>query len=402
MPRYIYTAKATPQKRILGEMEAESLREAVDKITKAGYFPVSVQAQEISFEKQNIFSARKVSRRDIALFTRQLSGLMDSGVNILSGLSIIARQAPNKYLKTAIEGLITRIKDGLSLSESLSAYPALFSGMYIALVRSGEAGGNIELALKRLADFLDKQEEFRNSLSQALVYPVFILVVSVLTVGVLLGFVIPRLSGMFEDIGQALPLPTRILIDFSGFLRAYWWVILAVLLAGIFAIQRALRSAPARLALDRFKLKFGLTGKIILQTQLSRLMRTMALLLSGGIAVVEAMDISSTVLTNQVLLREMRAFKDRINKGESFSACLRGSSVFPAYVTNIISVGEETGSLEKSMLRIAEDYELDVDRTVKTMTRLLEPAIILVMGLVVGFIVLSMLLPIFQINLIAR
>lgn len=402
MPRYIYTAKNQPQSLVEGQIEAESVQEAIDKLTRLGYFPVSVQPQELYFEKRNIFSPRKVPKKDVVLLTRQLSSLMDSGVNILNGLGIVQRQLPNKYLKSAIDGIITRIKDGKSFSESLSAYPSLFSGLYVSLVRSGEAGGTIEQTLKRLADFLEKEEEFRNSLRQALVYPAFIMAVSILTVGVLLGFVIPRLSGMFADMGQALPMPTQILIAVSGFVRAYWWMMLAAAVAAFFAAQKVYKRPQARLRIDRFKLRLGLFGKVVLETQISRLSRTLSLLLSGGIAVVEAIDISTSVLTNQALALEVRAFKDQVSKGSSLSSCLKTSKLFPSYVANIVAVGEETGSIEKSLLRVAEDYEKEADGIVKTSTRLLEPVIILVMGLVVGFIVLSMLLPIFQINLIAR
>jgi type IV pilus assembly protein PilC len=402
MPRYIYTAKSQPNQNIQGDIEAESEQDAINKLTKMGYFPVSVQTQGASLNKQNIWYFRKIAKREIVIFTRQLSSLTESGVNIIKSLNILSNQSNNKSLKIILNGLISKIQDGQSLSESLSGYPNLFSGLYISMVHSGEVGGNIELTLKRLADFLEKEEEFRSSIRQALVYPFFILAVSALTVIILLGFVIPRLVSMFEDMGQILPLPTQMLINLSAFLRSYWLAILAIILISIFLLRRIYLSPQGKAWLDRLKLRLGIWGIIVLKTEIGRFARTLSLLLSSGIPTLHSLDISALVLENQILKLEVQKFKNQIAGGLSFSKCLQESKLFPAFVTDIARIGEETGTLEKSLMRIADSYEAETDRTLKALTRLLEPVIILVMGLIVGFIVLSMLLPIFQINLIVR
>ncbi len=402
MPRYTYTAKSEPTKTVEGEIEAESHQDAINKLNKMGYFPISVQIEELALHKQGALSFRKITPKDIVIFTRQLSTLIESGVNILNGLYIVTKQAPNKYLRAVLNDVAARIKDGKSLSESLNMHPDFFSGLYTSMIHSGEAGGNIEYALKRLADFLEKDEEFKNSLRAALTYPAFILSVSVLTVIVLLGFVIPRLVSMFEDMGQILPLPTKILINVSAFLRGYWWLILAVIFVLIFLLRRIYRNPRGKIAIDRLKLKLPVTGEIVLKSEISRLTRTLSLLLSSGMPIVYSLDIAISVLKNELLKEDVEKFKDQIAGGSSFSKCLSASKLFPVFVTNIVTVGEETGTLDKSLLRIADEYERETDRTLKSLTRLLEPVIILVMGLIVGFIVLSMLLPIFQINLIVR
>jgi type II secretory pathway component PulF len=402
MPRYIYTAKSQPNQTIQGDIEAESEQDAINKLSKMGYFPLSVQTKDASLDKQGIWHFRKITKREIAIFTRQLSSLIESGVNILKSLSILSNQTNNKSLKTILNDLISKIEDGKSLSESLSAHPKLFSSLYTSMVYSGEVGGNIELTLKRLADFLEKEEEFKGSIRQALVYPFFILAVSALTVIILLGFVIPRLVSMFEDMGQILPLPTQMLINLSGFLRNYWWVILAIILISIFLLRRIYLSPQGRVWLDRLKLRLSIWGIIVLKTEIGRLARTLSLLLSSGIPTVHSLDISASVLENQILKMEVQKFKNQIAGGLSFSKCLQESKLFPAFVTDIVRIGEETGTLEKSLMRIADSYEAETDRALKALTRLLEPVIILVMGLIVGFIVISMLLPIFQINLIVR
>jgi type II secretory pathway component PulF len=207
---------------------------------------------------------------------------------------------------------------------------------------------------------------------------------------------------MFEDMGQVLPLPTRILITVSGSMRNYWWMFLAAIGAAVFLLRRLRRSIKGRFSLDRFKLKMLVFGQIILKTEIARLCRTMSLLLSSGIPITPALDICGSVMENQVIKEEVAKFKEKINSGQSLSVVFREAKIFPEFVVNIVAIGEETGSLDKSLMRVAQDYERETDRTLKGLTRLLEPAIILVMGLIVGFIVLSMLLPIFQINIMAR
>jgi type II secretion system protein F len=402
MPRYIYTAKSQPHKTVSGSIDAESPQDAAAKLHKMGYFPVSVQPFEDFLDSRNVLNRRSVPSKDLLIFTRQLSSLTESGVNLLEALVIVGRQANNKYLKAVTESLISKVKDGIPLSESMRSYPEIFSGLYTSMVSSGEAAGNLEQVLKKLADFQEKEEAFRDTLRQAMAYPVFILFVSCLTVLVLLGFVIPRLTEMFADMNQALPLPTLVLINISNLVRGYWWLMLLAVAAAVFFARQAMRGPQAKARVDALKLRVVFFGRVILESQISRLMRTFSLLLSSGIPTLTAMDTAAHVLTNDTLRGEMRRFSEEVRKGSSLSRCLAASKFFPAYVANIVAVGEETGNIESSLLRIADDYEKEVDGRVKAATRLLEPVIILVMGIIVGFIVLCMLLPIFQINLIAR
>ena len=402
MPKFIYTVKSQPTKTIQGDIEAESEQEAINKLIQLGYFPITVTAENVLVDKQGRRRFQKVSKRDIFLFTQQLSSLIESGVNILNALTVVSNQTSHKYLKAILSDISTKIKDGKALSESLATYPDVFSNLYTSLILSGEASGNLEVVLKRLADFFEKEEEFKNSIRASLTYPVFVFVVGTLTVAVLMGFVIPRLVTMFEDMGEALPLPTKILIDTSTVLRNYWWLILAIILISVFSLRRLHRTPQGKYALDRFKLKLPFFGETVLKTEISRLMRTLSLLISSGIPVVSCLTIAMSVIENQILKLEVQKFKGGITEGLSFSKCLADSKLFPPFVTNIVSVGEESGGLEKSLLRIADEYEREVDRSLKAFTRMLEPVIILAMGLIVGFIVLSMLLPIFQMNLIVK
>ena len=402
MPRYVYSAKASPQKVIQADIEAESEQDAINKIARLGYFPISVKNEDLSLEKKGALSFWNISKKDIVFFSTQLSTLVESGINILNSINLIATQTNNKYLKAVLNDVVAKIKDGKPLSASLATHPDLFSNLYTAMIHSGEASGNLELILKRLSEFMEKEEEFKNSLRSSLTYPIFIIGVSILTVVVLLTFVIPKLVSMFEDMGQALPLPTKILIGVSAFLRGYWWLIFLGLGLAIFLFFRFYHTAQGKVSVDRLKLRLAFLGKITLKSEISRMMRTFSLLLAGGVSVVTSLDISVTIVENEILKQELQKFKEQIAGGLNFSKCLNESKLFPQFVKDIIAVGEETGTLEKSLLRIADDYEKDVDATLKGMLRMLEPMIILVMGLIVGFIVISMLLPIFQINLMAK
>lgn len=402
MPRYSYTAKLDPKRIIQAVIEAESRQDAINKITKLGYFPVSVQPEIIHQQTGGINRFWRSSSKDLVLFTRQLASLIDSGVNIINGMNIISSQTSNKYFKFILLDVLSKIKDGKSLSDSLSGYPQIFSPLYCAMIRVGEASGSLNSTLGRLADFLEKEQEVKDTLRSSLVYPAFILAVGFLTVFILLVFVIPKLVGMFEDLGQALPLPTKILIDSSAFLSSYWWVIIILSVLSVFLSRRIIENSKGRVLWDNFKLKLVFFGQVILKNELSRFCRTLSLLLSSGIPISPALDVSVSIVNNQVLKTEIQYFKERIANGVSLSAVFKGVKLFPDFVTSIVSIGEETGNLDKSLLRIAQDYEKEVDRIIKTLIRLLEPLIILVMGLIVGFIVLSMLLPIFEINLIVR
>jgi type II secretory pathway component PulF len=401
MATYTYTAKSQPHKIIQGQIQAESEQDAVNKVTRMGYFPLSVSSESYLSVKQKQY-AKKFSAKVRLLFTSQLSSLIESGVNIVSALNIIHNQPGNRYLKVILADVTERIKDGQSLSASLAAHPDLFPAVYSAMVGAGEASGNLKYVLQRLADFYRKEEDFRESLRATLTYPVFVLGVGALTVAVLLIFVIPRLVAMFEDMGQALPLPTLMLIKGSDFLRHYWWFIFAVFFIFIFLLRRLIGHPQGRMLWDTVKLNLAVSGQVILKTEVSRLMRTLSLLLSSGIAITPALRISEGVVGYSVLKSQTQALEERIKDGSSLSGAMRVSGFFGDFAINVVHIGEEGGSLEKSLERIADNYEKEVDTALKKLMRLLEPLIILFMGMVVGFIVLAMLLPIFQINLIAR
>jgi len=315
MARYAYLAKLQPFKAIQGVIEAESEQDAINKLSAQGCFPIFIQADSAAPGGPGSARFSKISSSDIAVFTRQLASLLAPGVSILKSFDIILTQISNKNFKFILLDISGAVKDGKSLSESLAVYPKLFSELYVSMVEAGEAGGNLEEILKRIADFLEKETEFKNSLRAAMVYPSFIFSVSVITVIALLAFVIPRLTLMFEDIGQALPLSTRILIAISGFLRYYWHFILMIIVSAVFVARRLQALPKNKLPWDCFKLKLPVFGELIFKTEASRLTRTLSFLLSSGMPIVSALDKALAVLGNTFLKQEMRKIKEQIRGG---------------------------------------------------------------------------------------
>ncbi|MFH0856105.1 MAG: type II secretion system F family protein [Candidatus Omnitrophota bacterium] len=402
MAKFIYTAKSRPSQVIRGEIDAETEKEAIERLARQGRYPVSIQPISLISQRKSFLGFKKISSAEITLFTRQLSELNESGVNLVKSLSIVARQAPNKHLKNIINDVSAGIKEGRSLSESLRVNPDVFSGFYTAMARSGEVGGTLGPTLKRLSDFLENEEELRSSVRSALIYPSFVLSVGVMTIIVLLAFVIPRLVSMFRDMGETLPLPTRILIGVSGFLNSYWLAIFLAIIAFLIIFQKTVKTPSGKLSWDASKLKIPVWGQIILKSELGRWLRTLSMLVSSGIPILSSLDVSKSVVENEVLKIEIERLIKQLRGGASLSSAMKYSKFFPDFIINIVGVGEDAGSMDKALLKIADDYEKSVAQKLKTLTRMLEPVIILMMGLIVGFIVLSMLLPIFQINFMAQ
>jgi type II secretory pathway component PulF len=402
MAKFIYTAKFVPQKTQQGEIDAESAQEAINKLLYMGYFPVTLASAELSVLSDGGLSKKSVSRKEILIFTHQLSHLLTSGVTILKSLALIGDQTTNKYFKAVIAGVTGKVKEGTSLSESLSEYPGIFSRLYTSTLFAGELSGKIEFSLQHLEQHLEKEESLKNSVQQSLMYPLFVACVGIASVIVLICFVIPRLISMFQDMGQALPLPTLLLINLSVSLQRFWWLIIISTAFAWIAVKRFYHPEQGKTLIDAAKLTVPVLGKIALKNGVSRLMRALAMLVSSGIPIVSALEIAGIGIANQILKQEVIKFKEQITAGLSLSKCMHDSPHFPSLATHIIAVGEESGNLESALASIADEYQGDVDRTLKACTGLLEPVVILVMGLVVGFIVVAMLLPIFQINLMAR
>jgi type II secretory pathway component PulF len=385
-----------------GVIEADSPQEAVSRLSQSGYFPVSVKIEENAGKERDGIFSQGISGKEISAFTRQLSGLIYAGVPILRSLDILLKQTPNKSLRSILADLKSKIRDGNQLSASLAAYPDFFPPVFISMVHSGEVSGNLDKSLKRLADHLDQEQELKESVIAAVTYPAFVTGVGIITVIVLLVFVIPTIASMFIEIGEKLPLPTRILMGISGFFQKNMPVVLVTMIAAAAAVKRFSGSASGQLLIDKLKLKLFLYKDLVIKAEIGRLMRTLSLLLASGVPVLQSMDLAASTVRNKVLNEEVKQFRPKIVKGLSFSKCLSESKLFPEYAVSVTAIGEETGTLERSLMAIAEEYENDVERRLRVLTRMLEPVIILIMGIIVGFIVLAMLLPVFNMDILVQ
>lgn len=401
MAVYSYKAKRGPEDAIEGEVEADSHAEAVARIDRMGLSPVWVREKEGRSRRARRWAwaaLARISRRDVTVFTRQLASLTRSAVPILRSLSTIAQQTENPALARVVRDVEHTIRDGHMLSDGLVRYPALFPPLYVSMVRSGESGGVLDVILSRLAEARERDEDLRRRVQAALAYPVLIVVTGLATVFCLLAFFLPRVVGLFRDY-QRLPLPTRALIAISDFFgRNGYWVVLGLLL-GAAILRRLATVQTGRQWLDALKLRLPLARRMLLYADLSRFARTLALLVDAGIAIDRALDLSITTVRNTVLRAQLATARDStVRQGRALSEGLRRAPAVPLFLVNLVAVGEEGGQLPEALTDVATFYEKELEQQGRLATSLLEPALILVVGAMVGFIVAAMLLPIFELG----
>ena len=408
MQKFLYKARDRGRRMVEGSLAAETEQAALARLGEMGYFPLSIAREEPGAQAQpqapphSFGLLTTIRRRDVTLVTRQLADLLESGLTLMRALDVLREQTERPRVREVLADVSSRVRDGRSFSESLAIYPRVFSPLYISMVRSGEVGGMLGGVLARLADISEKEDDVHVKVRSALAYPVLILLVGLGTVAVLLIFVIPKLVSLFQEVGQTLPLPTRILIELSRWLASYWWLVVLGAAGGAFVVRRGTRSPRARLAIDHTKLHFPLWGTLIKKVEIARFARTLATLLSHGVPILPAMQVVVQATGNALLRGELQQIGEQLRGGTTLSQGMRRGRLFPTSVTHMVAVGEESGALERSLFKIAETYERDADRVIKSMTSLVEPVMILIVGAVVGFIVISMMLPIFSIDLLAR
>lgn len=409
MPQFTYKAKQGPAKIVHGTIEAESLDGAIGKIVRQGLTPLDVGSVNGESEKQPKsvkripFSfSKRVSLNELVQFTRQMSDLVDASVPILRSLQIVAGQTQNPYFKNIIETIYAFVRDGGSFSDALAQYPAIFSPLFINMVKTGEVSGQLEIVLNRLADYMEKEHETRNQVQSSLAYPIFILVFGIITIFVLLTFIIPKLAVMFEDMDQALPLPTRILMNISAIFAQYWWIMAGVVLFGGFYFRQWVGTAQGRLKFDRMKLTVPFFGKFIQMVEVGRFARTLGTLLESGVVITTALKSVWATVQNTVIQEEVKKVAEEVESGSSLKNALKQCFFFPPIAVNMVAVGEETGHLERSLYKVAGTFERQSGETVKMILSLLGPVVLVLIVSLVGCVVIAMLLPIFQMNLLVQ
>ncbi|MFH0732255.1 MAG: type II secretion system F family protein [Candidatus Omnitrophota bacterium] len=405
MPTFVYKAKKNPTEIVNGKIEAADYKNAIIKLRQMQIFPLSVEQQDSPAAKQAkaFFPFKKrVPLRDLSTFTRQLSNLLDSGISLLNALEILTQQTQNIILVQRLKDIKSDIRDGLSLSAALARHSDIFPPLYVNMIKSGETGGMLDEVLSRLADFAEADEETLSKVRTSLAYPALLVMVGGVTIFILLSFVAPRLVSMFTDMEQALPLPTLILIGISNFFAMFWWLAILAAAVLIFGLNKWVKTKEGKKISDRFRLNLPVVGSFIKTSEFARLNRTLATLIKNGVPMVEALEVLARTMNNEIIRQDMITVRKSIIDGFSLSSSMKQVGRFPPMMINMIGVGEESGSLEDALFKTANSYDREVDREIKVFTTLLEPTIIIILGGLVGFIVIAMLLPIFQINLMVR
>jgi general secretion pathway protein F len=401
VPVFLYRAADRRGQTIDGVMEAPDARAVVERLHKEAYYPIRVapHVERRAWLAVGGGGGGRVRQRDLLALTQQLATLFEAGMPLDRALAILEELAPNARIKAIVSDLLRSVRGGASLSDALAKHhPRPFSRLYINMVRAGEKGGVLEVTLRRLAEFLEARAAFRDAIATALAYPLVITLVGAGAIVFLLTFVIPRFSAIFSDLGQAIPLPTQILLGLSAAVQSYWWAGIAVVLLAILGWRIWTGTPEGKLQWDQTILSLPIVGPLTLKVETARFARTLGTMMRSGVPVLGAMAVVGDMMTNQIVGRWVGRVSDTVKRGGTIAAALGEHARFPALAVHMVRVGEETGRLEEMLLKVADTFESDVRVELKRVIGLLEPAIILVMGVLVAFIVVAMLLAIFSIN----
>jgi len=416
MPRFTYVALDSRGEESSGLVDAVSSSDAIGQLRKAGYFPTSVcedrrggepdgkAARAIPRRKTarpeiKLFQRKKVKPKQLMIFTRQVATLIDSGLPLLRGLSVLSKQEREPVLKRAIDSLADSVQSGNTFSDSLAQHPFIFNDLYVNMVRAGELGGMLEVALNRLAEFQEKAAKIKNKVAAAMVYPIIVLTMAVGILSFLLVFIVPKFEAIFHDMLGDKPLPaiTIFVIGFSGFVKAHVFVLLSAIVVATMAYKLALRTHGGQAVADNVKLRLPLFGDLLRKTAISRFSRTLGTLITSGVPILQALNITRETAGNLVLAHAIGQVHDRVKEGESIVQPLEASGAFPPMVISMIDVGEETGQLPDMLLKIADVYDDEVDNSVAALTSVLEPMMIVFLAVIVGTIVIALFMPLISI-----
>jgi general secretion pathway protein F len=399
MPTFRYKAYSATGSSVSGTVEADSERQAMQHLKVKGLLPRTVVEEGASENKAASFSFRRgVSAEDLSLFTRRLATLVASSIPLFEAIGSLCEQEENGPLRQALVRVKERIAEGASLSRALAAESKIFGESYVSMVAAGEAGGALDAVLDRLADFLEEQEQVRSKVTSALAYPILMIFVGGGVMLFLLTVVIPRIVTIFEDSKAALPLITIILIKASHFLQGYWWLPTALIVAAVPIYRKAIKRDDLRLKRDTFLLRLPIAGGMLQRLILSRFARVLGLLLSSGVPIMRALEITGEVVVNRVYRSFLRGVMEEVAQGGSLSGSLKKSPLFPPLLVHLAGVGEKSGNLEEMLVKAGVTYEREFSARLTRLMGLMEPLLVLAMGLAVGIVVLAVLLPIFELN----
>jgi general secretion pathway protein F len=408
MPEFIYKASDRTGKIIEGSIDAGDASSVVGKLRSMGFIPIRIDSASggkglsrsfkvnLKFSLPALISA--VSGKELLSFTQELSTLIKASLPLDRSLSIVAEITDNEHLKTATQEILKDVRGGKSFSEALSQHPRIFNRLYINMIKAGETGGVLDVVLERLVDFLERSQELKSTVINAMIYPLVLISVMSIVISIMLIFVIPRFVSIFETMGQEVPLPTQILLAFSTAVKNYWWLMALLGIGGYAGFKNYTGTEKGRLAWDSAKLKLALLRALILKIEVARFSRTLGTLITSGVPLLQALAIVKEIVGNTVIANSLIGIQKAVKEGKGISLPMRSLGIFPSLAMHMIRVGEETGRMEEMLIKVADTYDKDVQHSVKRFISFLEPALILAMSLLVGFIVLSIVWAIFSIN----
>jgi type IV pilus assembly protein PilC len=391
MPTFTYTARALNGDLKSATIDAPNRDDVVAQLRRQRLNVVKIDEAAPKKKKGG-----KISMRDIVIFTRQFSTMINAGLPLVQALDILATQSESAALKDVTRQVVFDVESGNTVADALRKHPKAFSDLYVNMVAAGEAGGILDTILMRLAVFMEKNDALVRKVKGAMIYPGVIMSVAEIAITVLLIFVIPTFEKMFASVNMALPLPTRIVIGMSRFLQHYWWLVLAALAGAVVMLKRYYATPDGKLKIDRMALKMPVLGDVLRKSAVSRFTRTLGTLISSGVSILEGLEITAKTAGNRVIQDAIMESRASIAGGETISAPLKKSAVFPPMVISMIAVGEQTGGLDEMLGKIADFYDEEVDAAVSGLLALMEPLMIVFLGVVVGGMVVSMYLPIFD------
>lgn len=408
MPVYEYTALNPAGKKLKGIVNADSRTAARQQIRQAGNYPVDIKetvprakaGRGKGFQLPQL--GKRIKQQEVHLATRQLATLLGAGIPLVPSLNGLIEQTTNPAFRTIIAQIKDGVNEGNSLTAALSEHPRLFSRIHINMVQAGEASGSLDVVLERLAEFGENQQALKSRITAALIYPIFMALVGIGVLFMLITFIVPSITKVFEGTRQALPLPTIFLINLSNLLANYWWLVLLLIIGIVFGVRYALNRPTGRRFWDRMKLTLPGLSDVNIKIASARFSRTLSSLLHAGVPLFTSLGIVKNILNNTLLAEVIEDAAIELEKGKSLSHILRGSKWFTPMLVQMIAVGEQSGALEKMLDKAATSYEKEIEAKILALTSMIEPVMILTMGLVVAFIVISILLPIFEMNQLIR
>ncbi len=395
MAFFEYTARTLKGELVQDKIDLPTREEVIAHLRKKRLVVVQVRESRKGAGFGALFK-RGIKTRDVVILTRQFATMINSGLPLVQSLDILAKQTENPVLAAVVRQVVYDVESGHTLADALRKHPRAFTGLYVNMVAAGEAGGILDTILLRLAQFLEKNDAIVRKVKGAMIYPAVILSVAVIAISVLLIFVIPTFQNMFASVHLELPLPTRMVIGASNVLKNYWWAIGAVIAFTVVSLNRYYKTPPGRLQIDTLLLKTPVLGDVLRKAAVSRFTRTLGTLISSGVSILDGLEITARTAGNMVIHNAVMESRASIAGGETIAGPLQKSKVFPPMVISMIAVGEQTGGLDEMLSKIADFYDDEVDAAVSALLALMEPVMIVVLGVIVGGMVIAMYLPIFD------